>query len=437
MYQRTLAVIAIVIAMAAVVYVAPIPQAHGEKPVAVSDGPQLFLDDYLVAREANLQRRLQQPARHPANPLIVQDQPWEKRVIEIYGTVLYEPKKNKFRCWYLASENNDGIPDGHGFCVLPTPLAPNPMQRYRGLGGDIIGFSPDGIHWEIEKTRPGAKNDTSSSVVCWKGEYLAFVRNQGRRRGGVMREVGISVSKDFRHWTPKKTVFKTDEKDGYPWTQPYGLAVTAYGDQLIGIVWMIHLDRENRNNMRGSQDMQLIVSRDGRKWNRVADRAVFMGLTAGAWDEGRIFPGTTMFVKDDLVHIYYSGTNTPHGGGWGRPGIGLATLPADRFVALTPDDDTRPGLLQTKPFSFQGKELLVNAEVPKDGLQVELLDAEGDVVPGFGREHCRLLKHDSLRYRVAWGPEAKAKSIGECRRETAALRFHLNRGALYAFQIIK
>ncbi|MEA1950396.1 MAG: hypothetical protein U9N87_03360 [Planctomycetota bacterium] len=120
-----------------------------------------------------------------------------------------------------------------------------------------------------------------------------------------------------------------------------------------------------------------------------------------------------------------------------RSSIGLATLPADRFVALAPDDDSRPGLLQTKPFSFEGKELIINAEVPKDGLQVELLDAKGNVLPGFGRKHCRLVKHGPLRHRVAWEPEGNTKSIGDRRHKTVALRFHLKRGDLYAFQIIK
>ena len=487
MIQRHLIAVAAVITLAAVVHIAPGPRAYGENPVAISDGPQLFLDDYLVAKKTNLTRRLQQPTKHPANPLIVQDHHWEKRVIELYGTVIYEPsdglKKGKFRCWYLASENNDGIPDnpenpvtveyymcyaesqdginwakpmvgqgkfgshdthnvvirgGHGACILLTPWDTDPKRRYKALGGNIVAFSPDGIHWDMHPFKASGKNDTSSSVIYHNGEYLAYVRNQGHWEGGVLREVGICVSNDFLDWTPKKTVFKTDEKDDAPWTQPYGLAVTPYGDQLIGIVWMIHLDHEKHNNMRGTQDMQLLVSRDGRKWDRVANSAVFMAPTPGTWDSGRIIPSTTMFVKDDLVYMYYTGTTTRHGSGdWGRPGIGLATLPADRFVALTPKNISQAGVLETKPFSFEGKELLVNADVAENGLRVEVLDAKGNLLPSFGCENCRLVQHDPLRYRVVWGPEGSTKSIGDSCRETVALRFHLKRGDLYAFQILK
>jgi hypothetical protein len=298
----------------------------------------------------NLKREMVTPAKYPANPLIVQDQPWEKKTLQVYGTVLYETPLKKYRCWYLAAENEGSIIDrpegpvtveyfqcyaesgdgirwakpmvgagklgphekhnvvvfgGHGFCVLPDPDDPDPQKRYKGLGGGTIGFSPDGIRWELKPWKVVGKNDTSTCVVKWKGEYLAYVRNQGKWENGVMREVGLSVSKDFVNWTPKKTVFKTDQKDGYPWTQPYGMAVTPYGDQLIGIVWLLRLDQKQGNNKHGDIDeTQLVVSRDGRTWNRVADRTPFLKPTPIAWDRGGLWPGTTMFVKDDQVYIY-------------------------------------------------------------------------------------------------------------------------------------
>lgn len=457
--------------------------AEENTPVALSHHPQLFLDDYLVKRMENVRRVIQHPVKHPDNPLIVRDQPWEKRMIEIYGTVLYEPGEGLFRCWYLGNEYNNGIPDNpehprtaeyftcyaesedgvhwakplvgpkpfgiherhniviegtHGFCVLPTPGDSDPNRRYKGVGGPVFGFSPDGIHWDVRNWRDTiGKNDTSSCVVRWNGEYLAYVRAQVEDPdwSGVMRGVGLSVSQDFEHWTPKRTIFTTDAEDGYPWTQPYGVAVTPYGDVLIGILWLLHLDHVPGNNSLGDQDTQLMVSRDGRNWNRVADRAVFLDKTPGAWDCARVFPGTTMFVKDDVVYIYYTGVAARHGEGGASMAIGLATLSADRFVGVERADAGADGIVETRLLQCRGSDLLVNADA--DGLRVELLDGEGQVIPGFDREACRLLPNDKLRYRVAWGDGDEERTLAAIANQGPfAIRFVLGGGMLFAFQIV-
>ena len=457
-----------------------------------------------------LTRRMEHPTRHPANPLIAQDQPWERRSISLYGTVMFDPRVGKYRCWYSATESDDGvpdtpeapgtkeyyqcyaesddgiawtkppvgqvrygrhvkhnivIPDAHGFCVLPTPDDPDPARRYRGLGGNTLGFSPDGLVWDIHTSarknwaRAVRKNDTSSCVVRWNGEYLAFVRYQGAEHAvedaktgvtwrGVMRCVGICVSKDFVNWTPKKAVFKTDARDGYPWTQPYGICVTPYGDVLIGLLPMIRLVPKKGNNSYGPMDVEMVVSRDGRNWSRVADRAVFMTSAKPGpqnerpWDM-LVYPGTTMFVRDDKVHVYYRGTNIRHGEGKAMAkikasGIGLATLPADRFVALAPSTEGTEGVLQTRPLRPAGGDLLVNAELGDGGrMRVSLLDAAGAALDGFAAEDCRLVRRDGLRYRVVWGDGAQTRTIKDAlARGPVAIRFALRGGRFYAFQIV-
>jgi len=456
--------------------------------VQVSNQPQLFLDDYLVARMTNLQRAIKQPTKHPQNPLIVQDLPWEKRLISIYGTVFFDEQRKKFRCWYTAGEHNNGIPDtpeapvtaeyficyaesedgihwkkplvsqeqfglherhnivvphGHGWCVLPSLNPREDQQRFLGAGGAWFGSSADGIRWETQNWRDAvAKNDTSTSLVHWNDEYLAFVRYQVKDPDwpGVMRGIGLSVSRDFESWSPKKLIFTTDKEDGYPWTQPYGLAVTPYGDQLIGQLWLLHLDKIEGNNSLGDEDTQLVVSRDGKNWHRVADRTTFLASTPGSWDAGRIHaPATSMFVKNDLVHIYYSASETRHGSGsWGSPGIGLATLPADRFVGIRQVRDQTAGMLQTQPLEFSGNSLLVNADADSKNLQVELLDRTGAVVPGFDRHSCRLVAHDHLRFHVFWEQNGRRKSLSQARStgDSLRIRFILKQGELFAFQIV-
>ena len=90
---------------------APLVLTAETESIVLSHHPQLLLDDHLVATSTNLARQINRPVKHPANPLIVQDMPWEKRLVSIYGTVLYDQSLEKFRCWYTAGEFRDGIPD--------------------------------------------------------------------------------------------------------------------------------------------------------------------------------------------------------------------------------------------------------------------------------------------------------------------------------------
>jgi hypothetical protein len=243
-------------------------------------------------------------------------------------------------------------------------------------------------------------------------------------------------------------VFKSSVADGYPWSQPYGMSVTAYGDVLIGLVPMLHLARQAGNNSLGTMDVQLVVSRDGRQWNRVAggvlmDHGLVADVAARPWD-ARVYPSTTMFVKDNLVHIYYSGTNHGHGESLQDPavgvtrGIGLATLPADRFVAMVPEDPKVESVLETRALHMAGRNLLVNAQVEPGELQIEVCDEQGAVVPGFSRQQCVLTVHDSLRFSVHWryGDATRRLQDAMGSRDRIRLRFILRNGALYAFQAV-
>jgi hypothetical protein len=449
---------------------------ESEGGVLLGHHPQIFLDDELVSATTNLLRKIHPLQKHSANPVLVQEHPWEKRILEIYGTVLFDPARGKFRCWYLGNEYKDGIPDNpehprtaeyytcyaesqdgvvwnkplggtepfgnhprhnivipntHGFCVLPTPEDPDPERKYKGAGGAVFGTSPDGIQWTLTSWREAiGKNDTSTCLIHWKGQYLAFVRAQvpDPQWPGVMRGIGLSVSTDFQNWSPKETVLTTDAMDGYPWTQPYGISVAPYGDVLIGFLWLLHLDEKEGNNKLGTMDVQLVASRDGRNWTRVGERETFLAPSPGEWDRGGVFPGTSLIVRDDVVSIYYTGVDTRHGEGWGKTSVGLATLPADRFVGWEQIEKDSPGVMTTKTFKAESGQLLVNAQAEPGDLTVEVLDPKGVPIPGFGAQESRLTRHDDLRYEVTWDVGAPPTNT------PISLRFVLTGGQLFSFQ---
>ena len=65
-------------------------------PVKIDNSRQLFLDDYLIASLENVRRTLNPARKHPQNPLIDQDKPWEGRG-PVFHTVMRNEKTGKFR----------------------------------------------------------------------------------------------------------------------------------------------------------------------------------------------------------------------------------------------------------------------------------------------------------------------------------------------------
>ena len=61
----------------------------------------LFLDLHHITRIERLYRRMHQPQRHPDNPVLRGENPWES-VASLYGTVLYDPENSLFKMWYLT-----------------------------------------------------------------------------------------------------------------------------------------------------------------------------------------------------------------------------------------------------------------------------------------------------------------------------------------------
>ena len=145
-----------------------------------------------------------------------------------------------------------------------------------------------------------------------------------------------------------------------------------------------------------------------------------------------------MFTKNDEIQIYYTGVSTRHGEKGKKLGIGLATLPADRFVALRPENPDKEGFLETRLLKLTGRELIINAEVRGHDLRVELVDKTGNVIPRFTRAQSRLIPHDKLRYRVVWENDGIQRSLAQALTgQPLALRFILRGGNLYAFRVVE
>lgn len=172
------------------------------EPIDLRVGPQLFIDDYLVAQAEHLTRVTHSPKRVGNEPVLG----WQAHVTQPYVTVLRDDAGERFRMWYdydkgaeasiAYAESDDGIhwelpqldilgPDnrvlkigtsfqgGYGVSVVDDgPDSREPLRRYKlaywgqkhpwpdGDPGVRVAFSPDGIHWTVHEVNPVLRDYT-------------------------------------------------------------------------------------------------------------------------------------------------------------------------------------------------------------------------------------------------------------------------------------
>ncbi|HRE07774.1 MAG TPA: hypothetical protein PKX00_19315, partial [Opitutaceae bacterium] len=66
-------------------------------------GPwQLFIDDSAIRDKTDVTRRYHRFEKHPRNPVLSPDRPWEGKVAYLYGSVLPGEDGTGYRMWYHA-----------------------------------------------------------------------------------------------------------------------------------------------------------------------------------------------------------------------------------------------------------------------------------------------------------------------------------------------
>jgi hypothetical protein len=86
------------------------------------------------------------------------------------------------------------------------------------------------------------------------------------------------------------------------------------------------------------------------------------------------------------------------------------------------------GSLTTRPLTFDGSHLFVNADVRGD-LVIEILDAQGVPIPGF---RSKLISGDETKKLVEWESDKTLLSLAQ---QKIRIRFSLIEGDLYSFWI--
>ena len=104
------------------------------------------------------------------------------------------------------------------------------------------------------------------------------------------------------------------------------------------------------------------------------------------------------------------------------------SLRIDGFVSL--HAPLSGGELTTRPLTFTGRRLLVNASTSAAGaLRVEIQDAAGHAIPGFELGNCHEVYGDDLERSVTWKDDA---DLSRLQQTPVRLRFEVKDADLYS-----
>ena len=370
-------------------------QKDDGEPRFIGRRRQLFLDDWLLEDLENIEREYEEPVKHPDNPVVKREHPWESLRCELYGSAVWDPEEKRIQLFYSTlstlrperdtkmgyAESRDGgktwdkpkldifLWEGkktnivwpgryqvHGPSVFRDPDDPDPARRYKMLTADYggedhpeaplavqkgrpgidVAFSPDGINWTACPGNPvisDFKSDTGQSAF-WdpeSGRYIAYVRLRPKPR-----HVGRMESEDFENWTLPQRVYVPGPEDNERGWEYYSMSVTPYEGIYVGLVWIFPPETgKDPDSDTPATWPELVVSRDSYSWKRVCLGTPFLSVgPPGSFDRRMIRTASSFLVLDDRILLFYSGCPYAHISEAIRFDIGLATLRRDGFVAL-------------------------------------------------------------------------------------------------------
>ena len=354
----------------------------------------------------------------------------------------------------------------HGPCVLRHPDPTDPNRRLlllfdsypgtradsaaRGIRGRwcYAAESEDGLRWAPDKGRPAfaGKADSGQSVVWEPREqrFNAYVRLTAQDAFGQRVRIWRRVqSPDFVTWEDPRELIRPDAEDGAPDVQLQQLAVTRYDGIYIGLLSMFRIQQWARTKGGGIAEgpqldtTQLVTSRDGLRFTRVAQRAPFLSpREPGTWGMSGFRMASSMVLHGDRVLLYCSGRG---GGGTAGTSIGLFRLVKDRFVALTPERLLEEAVVELVPMSYPIGAVQLNAAAgPHGSVRVEVADFAGTAIPGFTRADSIPMCDDRPDHTPLWCSGGASYSLAqvpdEYRGKPVRLRIWLQQARLFALR---
>jgi hypothetical protein len=312
----------------------------------------------------------------------------------------------------------------------------------------VLYKSADGIYWEEVGTTSHSGDNTTFFYNPFRKKWIYSMRtfseldSRVRVRSYYETDDFYKGSRwstdDLSFWARTDIYDKPDRDLGY-YTQLYNLDAVAYESVMLGI-YSVFMGPPNfvceKTRLPKINDLKIAFSRDGFHFDRPTyEDFLSSSRKEGSWDYGYLHPANGICtVAGDELYFYYSAFsgNSPHFGSHKYSGgaVGVAKLRRDGFAGMKAFHSK--GSLTTEILKYQGEFLFVNADCTGGKLSAEILDPEGNVIPGYSGQDCIVMTEDKTKYRITWQDK---KSLKDVRQDKIRIRFTLDHATIYAFWI--
>ncbi|HRX77603.1 MAG TPA: hypothetical protein P5307_01010 [Pirellulaceae bacterium] len=344
--------------------------------------------------------------------------------------------------------------------VLDEPDDPNPKHRYKmgahvwypkndRRNGTFAPFvSADGLSWRLLTDAnpvnaempasalliPTAHFEPVGGLYKWDGLYYLSGQNaivaSRPYHGRVSRTF---ASADFKNWMPASAIqfvrspqhhLLGPGKSRMGEQTHEGISVWNRGNVLVGISGMWHGTADWKDL---TIDLGLVVSNDGVHFREPMHEHIFLKRSDdGAWDAGGLLQAQGFENIGDKTLIYY-GAWDPRGWEQSPPrgGVGIATLPRDRFADLVVDKTTEGSgdyqmrttasrfLTTALPIKAGTRRFYVNADgLSEDArLRIELLDNELSALPALSGASAAIVSQSGFQTPIVWNGKHEIEGL--------------------------
>ncbi len=442
----------------------------------------LLLDERNGENVHNVALKLGTPTKHHANPLMIEDKPWERRYDNFYGNVVFDEEEALYKCWYnplvvahsaqgmslsrrkkspyeghesqemgicyasskdglrwekpslgliefeKSFDNNLILRGPHGAGIFKDSREEEKSHLYKSIWQGLnTSFSQDGFAWSLP--RPISRNkiagDTHNNAL-WAptlGKYVGFTRTWGE----TDRKLIGPPTKTNHAWG--RQVARIESIDFCDWSKSEVVIDCAnWEHQPYAMPVFFHANTyigllAIHDQISDRVWTELAWSPDTKIWHRINEGVPLINACPDplGYDFGCIYAcASPIFLKEE-IRVYYGGSDWLHTG-WRNGCLALATLRPDGFAGYEQINGNELGRISTKPLNYGGEAIKVSADVSKNGwIKACLRDNSNSVISST---QISKTSTDSNLF--------DRQVIGE---DTVRIEFELNAAKLYSFSL--